>query len=179
MDAATVDRKLHAPHYGPSEGCGRGPGRPWGGLVEQSPALWVTWIVRACKEVGADPLKMRVTFYGVPLEWATVSLTFGLRHYWLCPICHHRCEAVFWAGKVGCRKCLRLGYESQAHRPGSVYFYLGNMLRGRHDFRSGRYDDDKADETASSVIRSLRRDLRDELRNLVAQVKLTSAEEGP
>jgi len=78
-----------------------------------------------------------------------------------------------------CRRCLRLGYESQSHRPGSVYFYLGNMLRGRHDFRSGRYDDDKSNEAADAVIRSLRDELRGELRRLVAQVLVTPAEEGP
>lgn len=175
MDLDTAFSKMNAPHYGPSEGCGRGPGRPWGGIVEQSPALWVVWIVRACKGAGVKPVGMRVAFYGVPLEWATVSLTFGPRHYWLCPLCGRRCEAVFWAGKVGCRKCLRLGYESQAHRPGSAWFYLGQMLRGRHDFRSGRYDDDKTNETADAVIRALRGELRAELRHLVEQVKVVPA----
>jgi hypothetical protein len=89
---------------------GRGPGRPWNGIVEHTPCLWITWVADVTKRVGISPDQMEVEFYGVPIEMTPVQLTFGIRWYFLCPRCGRRCEAVYYAGAVGCRVCLRLGW---------------------------------------------------------------------
>lgn len=147
---------------------GRGPGRPWRGIVEKTPCLWVTWVTDACKRVGVSPDALRVTFYGVELEMTSVELTFGLRWYWLCPRCGRRCEAVYCAGAVGCRVCLHLGYLSQCHRRTSAWLWLERLFT-RHWPISRRYF--PTDE-AGTIVKELGKYLRNEIRDMVAQVEV-------
>src|SRR3989304_7662982 len=91
-------------HRGPVYG--RGPGRPWRGIVEDRPALWVTWVVAVSRRLGKGA-PVSVTIDGVDVPIVKVPLTFGPRHYFVCPWCHRRCEALFFLGReFGCRKCL-------------------------------------------------------------------------
>ena len=111
---------------------GRGPGRPWRGIVERTLCLWVTWITEACRRVGVSPGDLGVSFAGERLETTTVELTFGERWYWVCPRCGRRCEVVYYAGEVGCRVCLRLGYVSQCHQRTSPWLLLWRILTFDH-----------------------------------------------
>jgi len=156
-------------------GEGRGHGRVWSGVCERTPVLWVTWLAKVCKHVGADPRRLRIAFYDVPLAMVTVRLTFGERWYFLCPLCGRRVEAMYYAGRVGCRRCLHLGYASQSYRRGSVWLWMDRVFERSFSFREGvssRYDSDEARKVWGAVIRELRGELRDELRRLVAGVKV-------
>jgi len=169
-----LGRRLSS-HRGPMHGEGRGNGRAWAGLVEKTPALWVSWLSTVCKDLQVDPRRLRLSFYGVPLALVSVPLTFGDRWYWLCPICHRRCEAVYYAGRVGCRCCLHLGYASQGYRRGSIWLYLDQIFSRSFAFRqgmSGRYDTDGARAIWGAVVKDLRGELRAELRRLVAAVTI-------
>ena len=125
---------------GPMPGYGRGPGKPWAGIVERTPCLWVVWVVAAAKDTQVNPTDLRITFYGQALTMASVALTYGTRYYWLCPICGRRCEAVYAAGRVGCRKCLRLGYQSQCYSLNSPFRVLDRLLDRRAYGLPRRYD---------------------------------------
>jgi hypothetical protein len=83
---------------------------------------------------------VRLEIGGKPLKIVSVKLTFGTRHYWLCPRCGRRCEAVYFLGKyAGCRVCLHLGYRSQCHAPGTPWRWLDNALLGRWGGWSGGF----------------------------------------
>jgi hypothetical protein len=123
-----------ATHYlfskrGPAPGEGAGAGRPYQGIVEDAQQLWVTWIVGACKHAGALVPKW-VRIDDVRVYLATVKLTFGIRHYFVCPRCHRRTETLFYLGsRWACRKCHHLGYASQVSRTGSP----SRRMRGLFD----------------------------------------------
>ncbi len=51
------------------------------------------------------------TGYVIKLEQTTV--TFGMRFWYLCPICHRRCALLYLAGDLACRRCVNPAYESQ------------------------------------------------------------------
>jgi hypothetical protein len=142
---------------------GRGPGKPWRGIVEYTQALWITWIINACKTLIIKPFDLNVKWHGVSISMDTVQLTFGMRYYWLCPQCDRRCEVVYKNGiEIGCRKCLHLGYLSQSHRPGSA---LGRLDRiySRHLQRiNGRY---YPSETFISEFREIINNFHYELNN--------------
>ena len=151
---------------------GRGPGQPWNGIVERTPCLWITWITDATKRAGVSPDTLQVSFYDVPVKMSSVQLTFGKRWYWLCPRCERRCEAVYYAGVVGCRMCLRLGYLSQSRRSTSVWGFLYDLFADRSLSR-GRYD---PSNEAGAIVRELENELRQELRNLVAAIDIKPVE---
>lgn len=110
----------------PGPTVGRGPGRPFYGQVERTPALWISWIKDICKTTSHDIEQLGLTMYDHPIEFESVELTFGTRHYFVCPRCRRRCEALYFVGTALCRKCARLGYHSQFHRPNSA---LGDLCR--------------------------------------------------
>ena len=144
-------RRAFLQRRGPMPGFGRSAGRPWRGIVEKTPALWVTWITGACKRAGVDPLSVRLTFSGQPLEMATVELTFGTRYYWLCPRCGNRCEAVYATRAcVACRECSHLGYQSQVTRSASPFRTLNQIFSRR---ASGRPTMRSVTSHARSVAR--------------------------
>jgi hypothetical protein len=152
---------------------GRGPGQPWGGIVEKTTCLWIGWVVDACRAAEVAPDSMKVTFYGAELRMTSVELTFGPRWYWLCPRCGRRCEAVYVTREVGCRVCLRLGYLSQSHRKSSAWLGL-NRLNTRNWVFPQRYF---PDDEAGKVVRELGKELRKDIRQMVAQVKVAPAGE--
>ena len=147
---------------------GQGPGRPWNGIVERTPCLWISWIRDATKHANISPDQIRAEFYDVPIQMTSVELTFGRRWYWLCPRCARRCEAVYYAGEVGCRVCLHLGYLSQSRRPTSAWLWL-DRIGSRHWPLSPRYC--PADGT-EAIVKKLGEALREELRELVAQIEI-------
>ena len=127
-------------HPGPWRGRGRGPGRPWNGIVEDTPCLWITWVKRIARIRGAKVEEVKIEIGGKQLEITSVPLTFGPRHYFRCPMCYRRCEAVYFLGSyVGCRACLRLGYRSQCHEPGTPWVFYERLFFDRHLPVSGRY----------------------------------------
>lgn len=152
---ALVQRAFHG-QRGPSPGWGRGPGKRWNGTVEDTPALWVTWLVDLCRRADVDPTSLRMSWADVPLYLSWVDLTFGRRYYWLCPRCGRRCEAVYLlrGQYVGCRQCLRLAYRSQTHRGGSALAVL-DMIFSRKwpGLLSRRYDTET--ETAQALVGDL------------------------
>lgn len=129
---------------GPMSGHGRGPGRPWRGLCETTPQLWVGWVVESARMAGRGiPVALLVAGVRVPIT--SVQLTYGTRYYFVCPRagCHRRCETVYLLGRVpACRKCHHLGYQSQARRASSIYGLL-DALMGRDEWaKPKRYDVD-------------------------------------
>lgn len=113
---------------GPMPGHGRGPGRPWRGIVEETPALWVTWVVAAGRASGRGvPLRIKIGDVWIPMPGVRVG--FGVRYYFRCPRCRRKCEAIYLlAGVPACRKCHRLGYRCQARRWSSVYAILSPLF---------------------------------------------------
>jgi hypothetical protein len=154
--------RQHGPMFG------RGAGRPWGGICERTPAFWVTWLTEACRAAGLDPRRLNVSFGGQPVKLVGVDLTYGRRYYFLCPNCGRRCETVYITGRVGCRKCLRLGYLSQAHRRSS---FLGELdrLYSRDFPYSRRYH---GAQEGNCIIEGLRVEFAKQLNDLVAQVEV-------
>lgn len=131
---------------------GRGPGKRWGGIVEKTPCVWITWIVAAAKTAGLDPMTLQFTFWGVKMEMTRVKLTFGWRHYWLCPRCARRCEAIYYNGRVGCQECLNLGYLSESHRLTSIWIVL-SRLNTRWPFSRRTFIEDKASQEMARTLR--------------------------
>jgi len=119
-----VDASLAQP--GPTNG--NGPGESWNGLVERTPAIWIRWLKELCQATGRDIEDLGFQMYGIPVKITGVELTFGTRHYFICPGCARRCEALFFVGEPFCRECANLGYLSQSHRPSSA---LGELRRIR------------------------------------------------
>ena len=158
---------------GPRPGDGRGPGRPWGGIVEETPALWVTWFVAMAKRLGWQ-LPLGVTVGGRPLGMTSIPLTYGPRWYWLCPECGRRCEAVYIRGqRAACRKCLRLGYRSQTQRPTSIYAWL-DLLFQRDALTGPRY---RTDSVPEGLFNALRGDLGAQVAALFENVRLEYGDE--
>lgn len=123
---------------GPMPGGGRGPGRQWRGLCEETPVIWIGWVVAAGRASGRGvPLRIKINGFWVPIPG--VHLTYGIRYFFRCPACHRKTEAVYILGGVpACRKCHRLGYRSQARRRSSVYAILAPLFD--RDLRApGRY----------------------------------------
>ena len=113
---------------GPGPGEGRSTGPPWRGIVEETPAIWVSWVVGAARRAGyKTPAHLEVN--GQRAHLVSVPLTYGPRWYFLCPHCGRRCEALYLKGRdFGCRRCLRLGYRSQKYRATSCYAVLDRLF---------------------------------------------------
>lgn len=142
---------------GPMSGHGRGPGRAWAGLCEEVPQIWVGWVIESARMAGRGiPAALLVADVRVPIT--SVQLTFGKRHYFVCPSCRRRCETVYILGRVpACRKCHHLGYQSQARRDSSVYGLL-DMLMGRDEWaKPKRYDVDTT--LLADVLEGARNDM--------------------
>ncbi|MHB1317847.1 MAG: hypothetical protein ACYCYF_04415 [Anaerolineae bacterium] len=113
---------------GPAPGQGVGPGKPWRGVVERVPCLWISWVVGELRRAGRDvPASIMVD--GVRVQLASAHLTYGRRYYFVSPCCFCRAEALYLMnGRWACRRCHRLGYASQTHRPESVMGQLDREL---------------------------------------------------
>ena len=160
------------PNPGPAPGQGNSHGQKWGGIVEKTPAIWITWIIEAAKAVDTNPLNLLISFFGQPLDMATVELTYGPRYYFLCPLCHRRCEAIYHLpNKTGCRQCLRLGYLSQNHRPDSKWYYL-RLINNRNFPYDPRYNTDKA----YWIVYDLRREFEKKLNQAVEGLRIETKE---
>lgn len=151
---------------GPSPGNGRGAGRPWGGIVEHTPVLWIGWVTSAAKKAGVNPQSIKLSFYGIELAIVTTRLTYGARYYWLCPICQRRREAIYYNGRVGCQRCLNLGYLSESHRPTSVWGTLDRLYS--RDFP--RYN--PPDDVAGVIVTELKQQFTSKLEAIIAGVKV-------
>lgn len=104
---------------GPLPGYGRGPGKAWAGIVEKTEDLPVRWVVELCQAFKVDPCGLVVTWYDQPLTIERIGSGRG-RHLWACP-CGQKVDRVFHlVGRVACRHCHRLGYQSQARRQDSL-----------------------------------------------------------
>ena len=146
MCAEDLDLVARLGHQrGPEPGEGRSHGLPWRGIVEETPAVWVTWVVEASRRAGL-PVPSAVMAAGVRVTVVSVALTYGLRYYFRCPDCGRRCEALYLVGRsLACRKCQRLGYRSQKYRPTSCYAALDRLF-ARTFTRDGDQVDIMADE---------------------------------
>jgi hypothetical protein len=103
----------------------------------------------------------------------TVTLTFGLRWYFLCPICSRRCEAIYIAGDVGCRQCLHLGYRSQCHRPTSAWIHLERLFDRDWPFTKRFHPSDEA----GVIVKELGQFFRKEIQELVDQIKVKATDD--
>lgn len=167
LDADTFMARMHAAR-GPSPGEGRGPGHRWGGIVEETPCIWVTWLVNACKRLGR-PVLDSIEADGGPVQIVPVQLAYGKRYYFLCPICGRKVEALYFLPKAfGCRKCLHLGYRSQAQRTNSIYRYL-DLAFDRRALLSQRYED--ADNPiVADVVKPLRKLLAERIEEMLSRL---------
>lgn len=156
---------------GPMTGNGRGPGRPWGGIVEETPGIWITWIASAAKAAGIEPMTLQISFGGIVLQMTRVKLTFGWRYYWSCPLCARRCEAIYHAGRVGCQRCLNLGYSSEAHRPNSARFVLDCLLSRRWPFEQRRRWN-IPDNASTAILAGLQGEFEKRLQALFDNLKI-------
>lgn len=157
---------------GPMTGEGRGSGKRWGGIVEQTPVIWVGWFVSAAKAAGIEPIAPQCSFGGIALQMTRVKLTFGWRYYWLCPQCRRRCEAIYYNGRVGCQRCLNLGYSSEAHRPNSAGFLLDCILSRRWPFEQRRRWD-IPDQASAAILAALHGEFEKRLQALFDNLKIT------
>lgn len=152
---------------GPGPGMGRN-GRPaWSGTVEGTPALWVTWVTDAAKRLGR-PVPESLSIDGRRVRIVGRRLTFGDRHYFECPHCGRRVEALYFLRRAfGCRLCLRLGYRSQMARPTSVWAPLDALFSRRlSPSRWTMADRDPVD----FLTAALRKDLTAQVRDLVGRI---------
>lgn len=90
------------------------------GIAANKMQIWSTWIVGWCKEHGiAVPGSIKIA--GATVEMVAVPITYGLRHYFLCPECSARVEALYWRRlRWACRRCQRLYTVEQLYPPGDV-----------------------------------------------------------
>ena len=99
--------------------------------MEDTPQLHIRTVCNAARRMGVRPtdIQIKVDNQVVPIEGVRVG--FGVRHYFRCPACSRRCEALYYLlGRLACRKCQRLGYMSQKHRSTSVFAALDALFRG-------------------------------------------------
>lgn len=149
---------------GPMLGAGRGPGRPWQGIVEETPQLWAQWFAHAAKR-ARRPLPGYLLVDGVTVRFTTVPLTFGDRTYFRCPQCGRRVEVVYVLPRqCACRRCCRLGYRSQAHRSTSAWGLL-DMIFARDLSRW-----ELPESAASAMVKELRGHLLGEIEAMLRRV---------
>lgn len=161
---------------GPYRGRGRGAGRPWSGLVEETPAIWVGWLVAFARLAG-KPLPRAILIGDARVDITTARLTYGQRHYFRCPRCGRRCEAVYILARVpACRKCHHLGFRSQAQRASSIWAVLDVMFdRRAFGTRPKRYDVDK--DLLAGLLAEVRADLGARLARALDGVTVATVEE--
>jgi hypothetical protein len=145
-------------HRGPMSGQGRGNGRPFKGIIGEVPCVWIGWVVGTARRMGISPDALRLEWSGEPLTMASVQLTYGVRWFWVCPMCGRRCEALFSiGGRQGCRKCHHLGYRSQCNRPGSPWPVLDLAFSRSGPVIGNRYwPGDNADALAKALAAHLK-----------------------
>lgn len=115
--------------HGPAPGFGATDHRPWRGIVEEAPAIWITWLVALAKLAGVPVMQLAVSVGETPIEIVQRQLTYGWRNYFRCPVCRRRCEALYLVGgHPACRTCHRLGYRSQSHRSRSWWATLDRVF---------------------------------------------------
>ena len=140
---------------------GRGHGQPWRGLVEETPALWISWVKMLCESAGVELETFRLVLGGEAVAVEHVAVGFGRRPYFLCPACGHRCEALFLVTverkrKGRCRTCARLGYLSQSRRPSSL---MREVLPAKRRKRPGRHGSSTMTKRERALLDKLWRDL--------------------
>lgn len=153
---------------GPAPGMGKGPGKPWAGIVEDTPAFWVTWLIDAARLVDVEPQQLQLSVAGRPVELTSVELTFGQRWYFRCPDCGRRCEALYFTRRVSCRECCHLGYRSSARRINSPWLAFERLLSDRHWHHSTRSWAPTG--PAAVLVERLADEIRDSLQRQVNEV---------
>ena len=172
-------RSIAQMKHGPMPGFGASHGRPFAGVLEETPVLWVTWLTYTARQMGREvPTAIEVS--GVVVEIVSVKLTFGKRYFFVCPRCGHRREALYFLGKTrsgtnvcGCRACLHLGYRSQFSRASSAWPEL-DKLKGRKAARR-RWS---KDEVVRLDVRELRAQLRKGIEDMLSQVQVIEEGQG-
>ena len=154
--------------HGPLPGWGASHGRPFNGVVEMTPVLWVTWLTYTARRIGRE-MPMAIKVRGEVVEIVSVELTFGRRHFFRCPRCGHRREALYFLGeRCGCRVCLHLGYQSQCSRATSAWPELdrlfGRAAAGRRWPRKGG--------AVVLDVHKLRAQLRKGIEEMLSQVQV-------
>jgi hypothetical protein len=171
-----VDKLRH--HRGPDPGEGRSHGRPWRGIVEDTPCVWVTWVTAACKRLGRS-VPQAIIIDGVRVPLVSVQLTFGRRYYFRAPCCGRRVEALFFLDSdVGCRQCLHLGYESQVRRPGSVWQVLDDLFDRRPLQRLVRRWEHADSPMVREIVVPLREMMRERIEGMLSRISVEEEDDG-
>ena len=167
MDTDTIYHRMqHQP--GPGLGQGRGLGRPYRGIVEETPALWVQWIAAAYRRMGKD-VPDEIFVDGMPVRLVYTQLTFGKRYYFICPLCGHRRETLYFLRRdFGCRKCLHLGYRSAVQRKTSIWACLDRVFRGGELTRRSRRRE--GDAELEDLVQEMREYLAGQIDVMVARL---------
>ncbi|HOK32543.1 MAG TPA: hypothetical protein PKX69_10720 [Limnochordia bacterium] len=176
-EIAGMAKLAHGRQRGAMPGMGHSPsGHPWGGIVEDVPHLWITWLVEAAKAAGHTLDETSLEIEGKRVKFSSVQLTFGRRWYFVAPCCGRPVEALYFlpGGAVGCRKCLHLGYASQVTRPASIWRLLEGVFH-RRSLNSGRYEESD-NPVIAQVVEPVRRLMAARIEEMFKRIEVRNGE---
>lgn len=157
----------------PGEGSNGKP--PRGGLCERTPQLWAKWFRDLWQTQGYpvdSPPDWCLRVQGKILRWAQVRRGFGAEWAFVCPECGRRVLVVYILGeRVGCRKCLRLVYYSQARRD-SIWLVLERAWQVYPEYRR-----DRVPEFLAGMAQQLANHLQGEITALFRRCEVVRGEE--
>nr|WP_181716836.1 hypothetical protein [Psychrobacter sp.] len=76
--------------------------------------------------------------YRYPIQLTTTAPHYGgLRHWFICKSCSNRASVLYRKGIYVCRRCMRLGYQSQLQTPIDRQFDRLSAIRERLEWQRG------------------------------------------
>jgi len=158
-------------HRGPWANEGRSAYPPWNGIVEDTPRLHIRTVCDAARRIGVHPTDVRIRIGDLMATIEGVRVGFGTRHYFRCPVCHRRCEALYYLlGRLACRKCQRLGYMSQKHRSTSVFAALDALFRGHRWSILSRPLREELHEATYALLKATAKQMRHRMEERTAEM---------
>ncbi|MDQ7041117.1 MAG: hypothetical protein Q9M35_09265 [Rhodothermus sp.] len=159
------------PHRGPWADGGRSAYPPWNGVVEDTPQLHIRTVCDAARRIGACPTDVRIEIGDLVATIEGVRVGFGVRYYFRCPVCHRRCEALYYLPtRLACRKCQRLGYRSQKYRSTSVFAALDALFRGHRWHLPGRALRAALHEATYAFLEATAREMRHRMEEQIEEM---------
>ena len=156
---------------GPLAGQGRSAYPPWNGVVEDTPRLHVRTVCDAARRMGLRPTDVRIEIGDWIATVEGVRVGFGVRHYFRCPVCHRRCEALYYLlERLACRKCQRLGYMSQKYRSTSAFAALDALFRGYKWHLLGRPFWEELHEATYALLKATARQMHHRMEERIEEM---------